>query len=93
MAAQIRIKIQHNEFLKQKNNYLENEFKAFAKLWERYSKALQGKIESRIDYALSIHNNPINLREAIKEYLLSLEEMCYEMATITITLRNFILCK
>ena len=64
----------------------------FAKLWKRCSKALQGKIEARIDYALSIYNNPIKLREAIKEYSLSFEEMGYEMATITNTLRNFILC-
>ena len=70
-----------------------NEFEDLTKLWEHYSKALQGKIEARIDRVLSIHNNLIKLREAIKEYSLSLEETCYKIATIAGVLKNFISCK
>ena len=44
------------------------------------------KIDTSIDYALSIHNNPIKLREAIEEHSLSFEETHYEMAAITSTL-------
>ena len=72
---------------------MDNEFKALAELWERYSKALQGKAKAGTDYASSIHNNPIKLGEAIKEYSLSFEEMYHKIATITNVLRNFISCK
>ena len=63
---ELEFKIQYDEFLKRKSTYLENEFKAFAELWKRCSKALQGKIEARTDYAKSICNNPISLKMQLK---------------------------
>ena len=91
--VKLEFKIQHNQVSKQKNTYLENKCEALAELWGYYSKALQGKIEARTDCALSIHNNPIKLREAIKEHSLSFKETYYEMATIANALYNFILHK
>ena len=89
----MEFKIQYDEFLKRKNTCLDNEFKAFAKLWEYCFKALQGKVEARIDYASSIFNNPIKLGEAIKEHSLNFKETRYEIATIIDVLHDFILCK
>ena len=57
------------------------------------SKALEGKIEARIDYTFSTHNNLIELSKAIGENSLNFEEMCYKMATISDMLKNFILRK
>ena len=51
------------------------------------------KIEARTDYASSICDNPIKLREPIKEHSLSFEETYYEIATIAGALRNFISCE
>ena len=55
-------------------------------MWGHYSKALQRKIEARIDFASSIHDNPIKLGEAIKECALSFEETRYKIAAVANTL-------
>ena len=46
--------------------------KVHAELWERCSKAVQAKIEARIDHTSIARNDPIQLLKASKEY-----SMCF----------------
>ena len=48
-------------------------------------RALQGKVETRTDYALSIHKKLIKLGETIEEHLLSFEKIHYKIATALLT--------
>ena len=38
--------------MKRKREYEENIFKAYAEVWDRCNKAMQGKLETRTDYCI-----------------------------------------
>ena len=78
-------------FIKRERVYEKNKTKSYAFLWERCSKAMKNKLESRSDYDLeesdakyadSIFNNPINLLKTIKEHSQNFQEKRYEMSII-----------
>ena len=58
----LMFKAKLDEVMKRKREHDNNKFKACAKLWERYNKALKALIEARIDYESNICNNPTELR-------------------------------
>ena len=53
-------------FMQRRTIYEDNRIKAYALLWERCSKAMQNKIQSRKDFDSKIYTNPILLKKAIK---------------------------
>ena len=62
--------------------YKKNQGKAYAFLWERCSKGMKDKIQSRSDYSIQIKDNPIELLKAIKQHALNYQENRYEMAIV-----------
>ena len=90
---ELKCKMEHDAYLKRTNTFEENEFKAYADLWEHCAKALKAKIEARTDFQSNIFNNPINLLRSIKEHSLSYEEDRYEMATIADAFKDYFNCK
>ena len=86
-------KAEYDEFMKRKRAFEENSYKAYAEIWARCNKAMQGKIESRKDYDSEIYNKPIKLIEAIKEHALNYEESRYEMSIILDAFKAFINCR
>ena len=86
-------KAEFDEFMKRKRAFEENSYKAYAEIWARCNKAMQGKIESRKDYDSEIYNKPIKLIEAIKEHALNYEESRYEMSIILDAFKAFINCR
>ena len=59
-----------------------NKTKAYALLWERCSKGMKNKIESRTDFDSKIMNDPLELLRAIKEHALNYQEHRYDMSII-----------
>ena len=43
---ELKYKMEYDAYLKRKNIFEENEYKAYADLWEHYAKALKSKIEA-----------------------------------------------
>ena len=74
--------MEHDSCLKRKSMFEENEHKVCTNVWECCAKALKEKIEARSDSESMACIKPINLLKSIKEYSLSYEEDCYEIAAI-----------
>ena len=89
----LKYKMEYDAYLKRTNIFEENEYKAYADLWEHCAKALKAKIEARTDFQGTIYNSPINLLRSIKEHSLSYEEDRYEMATIADAFKDYFSCK
>ena len=83
-------KAEFDEYMKRKRDYEENVFKAYAEIWDRCNKAMQGKLEARTDYESKIYNDPIELLRAVKEHALNYQESRYEMSIITDAFRAFL---
>jgi hypothetical protein len=81
-------KAELDEYMRRKQTYQDNTFKAYALLWERCAKAMQNKIASRSDYESVVYNDPISLLRAIKEHSLNYQETRYEMSIITDAFRS-----
>ena len=62
--------------------YENNKTKSYALLWERCTKAMKNKIESRTNFESKVENNPIELLKAIKEHALNYQENRYDMSII-----------
>jgi len=75
-----------------KRLYSDNKVKAYALLWERYSKGMKNKLESRKDFD-TFSKNPSLLLQAIKEHALNYQENKYEMSIILQALRCLLNCK
>jgi len=75
-------------FLARKTTYAKNKIKVHAFLWEKCSKLMKGKIESRKDYD-EVKKNPIKLLKAIKEHCMSFQDQRYEYATILDAIKTF----
>ena len=78
----------YDNYIKRRDIYEENEYKAYAEFWEHCNNALKAKIESQADFESGIYNNPIKLLECIKEHSLSYEESRYEMAIIILAIKT-----
>ena len=80
-------KAELEEAMKRARMYENNQYKAYALLWQRCAKAMQNRIEARKDYKKLIYNNPIELLKAIKEHALNYQETRYEMSIISDAMR------
>jgi hypothetical protein len=63
--------------------YDDNLVKSYALIWERCNTAMQNRLEQRMDYEITIYNDPIELLKAIKEHALNYQETRYEMSIIS----------
>ena len=85
-------KAEYDEYMKRKREYEQNNYKAYAEIWERCNKAMRSKIEARKNFESEVYNNPIKLLEAIKEHALNYEESRYEMSIIKDAFEAFFNC-
>jgi hypothetical protein len=58
-----------------------NKTKAYALFWERCTKGMKNKLESRVDFD-TLENDPIELLKAIKQHALNYQEHRYDMSII-----------
>ena len=58
---EMEYKAELEESMKRARMYENNQYKAYALLWQRCAKAMQNRIEARKDYKKMIYNNPIEL--------------------------------
>ena len=75
-------KAELDEAIRRNKTYKYNMYKLYALFWEIFSKAMQNKIGSRLDYDSLVHNNIIELVQGIKEQLLKYQETRYVMDII-----------
>ena len=76
-------KIEYDQYMKKKEQYENNMIKAYATIFEYYSKTIQACIRESSDYKTKIRNNPIELLKAIKKLMHSPIRAKYEYATLT----------
>lgn len=74
---EIEFKAEFDIYMKRKQTLDSNKPKAYAFLWERCTKGMKNKIESRTDFD-TIQRNPIELLKAIKEHALNYQEQRYK---------------
>lgn len=89
---EMEFKDDYSEYKQRLQTYDDNKVKAYALLWERCSKGMKNKVESRTDFA-TINKDPIKLLKAIKEHALNYQENRYEMAIISSAMRCLLNCK
>eukprot|EP00978_Attheya_sp_CCMP212_P039244 scaffold202497_cov32-Attheya_sp.AAC.1 len=77
----------YEEFRKRIRMYENNLTKSYALIWERCTKAMQNKIQSRMDFD-TIENDPIELLKAVKAHSLNYQEHRYAMSIILDSLKN-----
>lgn len=65
--AMEKFKIAYTAFLKRKENYEQNMFRAYAILWSHCSEVLQNKIVTLAAFSTTIKNDPIALLKTIKQ--------------------------
>ena len=88
----IEFKSDYDNYRSRVQTYENNKTKAYALLWERCTKAMKNKLESRSDYD-KIKNDPILLLKAIKEHALNYQENRYSMSIVLDTLRTLLVTK
>jgi hypothetical protein len=72
------------------NTYENNQVKAYAVIWERCTRGMRQKIESRVEFPHKIENNPIELLKAIKEHTQNFQEHHYNMSIVLDSLRSLL---
>jgi hypothetical protein len=78
--------------VKRKNTYLSNIGNAFALIYGQCSKAMQSKLQARLDFDSKAKLNPVALLAAIQEQAMCFQEhpIQYEMVTIIDSLFNML---
>ena len=84
---EIEFKSDYDAYRKRLHINENNLTRAYALLWERCTKAMKNKIESRSDFE-TIRNDPISLLKAIKEHALNYQENRYSMAIVLDSMRT-----
>ena len=84
--------MEYDTYLKRKNIFKENKYKACTNLYKHCVKVLKSKIEARSDFESLIYNKPINLLQSIIERSLSYEEDRCKMATIIDAFKDYFQC-
>eukprot|EP00978_Attheya_sp_CCMP212_P016785 scaffold44262_cov52-Attheya_sp.AAC.7 len=79
----------YEEFRKRIRTYNNNLTKSYVLIWERCTKAMQNKIQLRMDLD-TIENDPIELLKAVKEHSLNYQEHRYEMSIILDSIKNML---
>ena len=72
------------------DKYIANKGKAFALIIGQCNKALQHKLQSRVDYETTIKGDPIKLLDAISEHSMSYVENKYPYSTTVDAIKNYI---
>lgn len=90
---EMEFKAEFDEWMKRKQEYEENLFKAYGFLWEHCNKAMQNRLSERTDFESSVYNDPIKLLKAIKEHSLNVKETRYPCSVIADALRAFLSTK
>ena len=67
--------------------------KAYLLVWEHCIRAMQSKLEQKMNFSKTIYNDPIKLLKATKEHALNLQETTYSMEIIDDTIVHFLLMK
>ena len=81
-------KAELDEAIRRNKTYKYNMYKLYALFWEIFSKAMQNKIGSRLDYDSSVYNNPIALLQAIRQHSSNYQETRYKMVFVLVILRS-----
>ena len=89
-SYEILYKAEIEAMVDRKQEYESNIGRAYALLFGQCNKAMQHKIQARMDYESTIKGNPIQLLKAIEEHSISYQENKYEMHIILDAMRNFI---
>ena len=87
---EMEFKAEFDEWMKRKQEYSDNLYRAYGLLWERCNKAMQNRLSERQDFQTKIYNDPIELLKAIKEQSLNAQETRYSCSVITDALRAFL---
>jgi hypothetical protein len=86
----ILYKAEIDSYVKRKDTYLSNIGNAYALIYGQCSKAMQSKIQVRLDFESEIKGNPVALLVAIQEQAMSYQEHQYEMITIADSIQNML---
>ena len=78
----MKIRVDYDEFRKIIRTYTGNMTKSYALIWERCTKGMQNKIQTRTDFETNIENDPIELLKAVKEHALNYQEHRYAMSIV-----------
>ena len=65
---ELKCEMEYDVHLKRKETHEQNLHKAYAELLERCTMAMKAKLEARTTFESVVHNNPIMLIKAIKEF-------------------------
>jgi hypothetical protein len=79
-----------DSYVKRKDTYVSNIGNAYALIFGQCSKAMQSKIQVRLDFESEIKGNPVALLVAIQEQAMSYQEHQYEMITIADSIYNML---
>ena len=77
-----------DSYVKRKDTYVSNIGNAYALIFGQCSKAMQLKIQVRMDFESEIKGNPVALLVAIQEQAMCYQEHQYEMITIADSIYN-----
>jgi len=58
-------------YVKRKETYRSNKWKAYATLWRQFQLEMQNKIQNKHDFDTKIKNDPIQILNSIEEFSLS----------------------
>ena len=76
--------------MQRKGSYAANKQKVYALLCGQCAKALQAKLQARVDFDTNIKNDPIALLKAIEGHSVSYQERQYPYRVIQDALKNFV---
>ena len=83
----------YDELRKRVRTYTGNMTKSYALVWERFTKGMQNKIQTRTDFETNIENDPIELLKAVKEHALNYQEHRYAMSIVLDSFRTMMSIK
>ena len=81
---------QIKSFVAREAAYESNQGRAYALLYQQCNKALQHRLETRVDFLTEIKGNPIKLLDAIEEHSLSYMEKKYAPIILVEALKNLV---
>jgi hypothetical protein len=73
---ELEFQADYDELKRRMNIYENNQVRAYAVIWERCTRGMRQKIESRVEFPQKIKNNPIELLRAGKGNIKNYQEHC-----------------
>jgi hypothetical protein len=86
-------KSDYSEYKNRLLTYKNCRIRAYAVIWDRCTRGMRQKVESRLEFSEKIENNPIELLKAIKEHTQSYQEHRYGMSIVLDSLKNLLSTK